>query len=290
MPGIDPAKGARDTGRTGRGIGEGPDPRDRGGGVGGTKKAGNATVADHMIATGRISVPSIGPKGVAQGNYNSQDDAYNDYAKAIGDYETRSWGGKLLDGILGGWLDQQAPISQNPRTFANGTYHTFSNPGSIIGGLAGGMVNPAVGLLTGQIGGRVYNAFGGKNLAHGGYSQPDTGVYSDPDGGWGAAASGDLGLGSQSGASSDNNDEYGNSWGYAGNGYDTKGGLLGLGAIRKPAFAGQGLLGLGTTSLAPAQSQLNQSNVPQRAQPQWNFGTKNIPGPSPYSIPRMQWS
>lgn len=182
----------RDKGTRGQRTSEGrTGPRDRssgGGGSGGTKKAGNATVADHMIATGKISVPSIGPGGMNQGNYPSQDDAYTDYARAIGDYATRGTLGKIADALFGGWYDQMEPISQNPRTFAGGVYHSASNPGSIAGALAGGAINPALGQITGPLGGWAYNQFGGKNVFHGGYNQPDTGVYSDPANGWGGGS------------------------------------------------------------------------------------------------------
>lgn len=260
----------RDKGTRGQRTSEGrTGPRDRssgGGGVGGTKKAGNATVADHMIATGQIDVPSIGPKGVAQGNYNSQDDAYNDYSKAIGDYETRSWGGKVLDGILGGWFDQQAPISQNPRTFANGTYHTFSNPGSILGGFAGSAVAPGLGLLTGPLSGAAYNLAGGKNIAHGGYSQPDTGVYDDPTGGWGAASSGGLLGGGGPSRQQDNR------------GSQNATGLLGVGNQQAPAAATP------LTAALPAQQQA--AAIKKRA---YDFGIGTVPGPSPYSFTTARW-
>lgn len=175
----------------------------RGGGAGGVtgggKKAGNATVADHMIATGGISVPSIGPKGVAQGNYPSQDDAYTDFSRSIGDYATRSIGGKIADYGLGPFYNQQEPISQNPRTFSGGTYHTSANPV----GMAGAIASLATGVpFGGAAGSLLGDALGIPHISYGGYDQPDTGAYSDPRGGWGAQAAG-SGAGASQGGNGD---------------------------------------------------------------------------------------
>lgn len=175
-----------------------------GGGIGGTKKAGNPTVADHLIATGGINVRSIGPNGMPKGNYPSQDDAYNDFARAIGDYATRGWVGRAFDWALGPLFNQQEPISQNPRTYADGTYHSSTNPAGAIASLAGmatGITAPVLPSLVGM----GYNALGGQDIFHGGYSQPDTGVYSDPSSGWsGTAQSGGWG-GSPSNQSNNGN-------------------------------------------------------------------------------------
>ena len=238
-----------------------------GGRGGGDKKAGNATVADHMIATGEISVPSIGPNGVAQGNYASQDDAYNDFSKAVGDYETRSTFGKIADFLGGSWFDQQAPISQNPRTFAKGTYHTSTNPAGVVAGIAGGMINPAFGQVTGPLGAMAYNAAGGLNISHGGYSQPDTGIYDDPSGGWGAAqtASGGGLMGGGPPSQHENR------------GYQGNNGLLGG---SNPAPATQGLL---------QEAAKTPQALQERAARQWGFGSQGIPGPSPYNFTTARW-
>ena len=145
-------------------------------GLGGTKKAGNATTADSMIATGQINVPSIGPNGMAQGNYNSQQDAYTDFGRAVGAYATRGLAGKIGDAIAGPFYDEQEPISQNPRTFASGTFHSSTNPlgaAAAIAGMATGI--PGLGTAGSIIG----DAVGIPHVSHGGYSQPDTGIYSD---------------------------------------------------------------------------------------------------------------
>lgn len=262
MPGKDPAKGARDTGRTGRGIGEGPADRDRQGGNRSTsgKKAGNATVADHMIATGQIDVPSIGPNGMAQGNYASQDDAYTDFGRAVGQYDTRGLLGKVADFFGGSWFDQQEPISQNPRTFAKGTYHTSTNP---IGALAGVATPYGLGAITAPIAGGIYNWAGGKNVFHGGYSQPDTGIYDDPSGGWGQASSGGL--------------------------FDGGGNPSNPQANR------------GRESLLPTQPGVSQpAPVSQAAQPDvqqsqerkrrmYALGMNGVPGPTPYNYQTAKW-
>ncbi len=96
--------------------------------VGGAKKAGNATVADHLVATGAISTPSIPSNGVARGNYPSQDDAYNDYSKAVGDWSTRNFGNRLADFLAGPLYDENEPMAGNPRSFAGGRFHSSSNP------------------------------------------------------------------------------------------------------------------------------------------------------------------
>ncbi len=235
-----------------------------GGSDGGTKKVGNATVADHMIATGGIDVPSIGSGGMAQGNYASQDDAYTDFASAIGEYDTRGLLGKVADFFGGSWFDQQEPISQNPRTFAQGTYHTSSNPGGIVAGLAGGMVNPAFGQFTGPVGAWGYNALGGKNIFHGGYDQPDTGKYSDPSGGWGQASSGGL-LGG-----GDPSDPQGNR--------GAGGGLL------QPTQPG-------VTPQAPVMpaAEHDAEKAKERQKRMYALNGVNIPGPTPYSFTGAKW-
>lgn len=269
MPGRDPAKGARDTGRSGRGMGKGPADRDRQGGSrarSGSKKVGNATVADHMIATGEIDVPSIGPKGMAKGNYASQDDAYNDFGKAVGEYDTRGLLGKVADFFGGSWFDQQEPISQNPRTFAQGAFHTSTNPVGAVAGLAGGMVNPALGKITGPLGAWGYNALGGKNIFHGGYSQPDTGVYSDPSGGWGQASLSGGGL--LSGNPSNPQPNRG-----------AQGGLL------------QPTAQPGVTPQAPilpaAQPAAQQAQ--ERKKRMFGMNSTSVPGPTPYSFVGAKW-
>lgn len=252
----------RDRGGPGGASKSGPD-KDRRGGGGGTKKAGNATVADHMIATGGIRTPSIGPNGVSKGNYNSQDDAYNDYARAVGDYATRGTFGKIADFLGGSWFDQQEPISQNPRTFARGTYHTSSNPGGIVGGLAGGMINPALGQLTGPLGGWGYNALGGKNIFHGGYGQPDTGIYSDPSGGYNQASGGGLLGGSSPSGQQDNR------------GADL--GLFSAGNLppTAPLVQPQAIPGVQQTDAIKKRG--------------YALGLTGVPGPTPYNYQTAKW-
>ena len=233
-------------------------------GFGGTKKAGNSTVADMMIAEGKIVAPSIGPNGMAQGNYPSKTDAYNDYASAVGDYATRGLLGKIADFVGGSWIDQQEPISQNPRTFAQGTYHTSTNPGGAISGLLGGMVNPAVGALAGKVGGWGYNALGGKNIFHGGYDQPDTGEYSDPSGGWGQASGGGL-FGGGGGPSSPQANR----------------GAEGLLTASQPGVSPQAPV---TPAAQPAVQQAQE-----RKKRMYALNGVNIPGPTPYSFTGAKW-
>jgi hypothetical protein len=140
-----------------------------GGGRTSPKAVGNATVADHAIATGRVSAPSIPSGGVARGNYNSQVDAYNDYSKAVGEFETRGLLGRALDFIGGPLYDQQEPMAGNPRSFAGGTFHSSTNPGGLLGSLAPyGMGN-----VFGPLASKAYTSLGLPQAWHGGYDQPD---------------------------------------------------------------------------------------------------------------------
>lgn len=141
-----------------------------GGNVGGTKKAGTAAVADHMIATGQISAPSIPGGGVAQGNYSSQDNAYNDYSGAVGDYATRNFGNRLADFLGGSFYNENEPMAGNPRSFSGGKFHSSSNPGGVLAGL----VAPyGSGLIAGPVGSAIYNKAGLPEVWHGGLDQPD---------------------------------------------------------------------------------------------------------------------
>lgn len=197
--------GSKKTGDQGQGTRD-KDGGNTGGGrsVGGSKstggkRIGSATVADHAIATGRIGAPSIPSGGVAKGNYPSQVDAYNDYSKAVGDYETRGFFGKALDFLGGSFYDQQEPMAGNPRSFAGGSYHSTSNPGGILGGLAG-MAVPGLGMLAGPALGSAYTAAGLPLAWHGGLEQPDLrggmfGNTSTPMGGTQAAANSAVGGG-----------------------------------------------------------------------------------------------
>lgn len=234
--------------------------------LGGTKKAGNSTVADMMIAEGKIVAPSIGPNGMAQGNYPSKIDAYNDYASAVGDYATRSWAGKIADFFGGSWYDQQSPISQNPRTFAQGTYHTSTNPA---GALIGAATPYGMGVVTGPIAANVYNGLGGKNIFHGGYSQPDTGAYSDPSGGWSSTAQ------SSGGATGGGQNSVG---------YD-KGGQGGAipGILNVPPQQAPSTL-LPNTQAQPGQQQANLFKKQNYA-----LGLNGVPGPSPYNYQTAWW-
>lgn len=137
-------------------------------------RAGNATVADHLIATGAIRAPSIPSSGVAQGNYSTQGDAYNDYSNAVGQYATRGLLGRIGSFLAGPFVDQKEPMAGNPRSFANGTYHTASNPGGIVAGMV-----PYGGTLLGRAASPLYDASGLPDIWHGGYSQPDvrTGIF-----------------------------------------------------------------------------------------------------------------
>jgi hypothetical protein len=170
---------SRDRGPSTGNRGGGSSSRTSGGGSGGGSQlpgskapplAGNATVADHMIATGQISAPSVPAGGVAQGNYPTQDDAYADYAKAVGDYATRTWANKLADFLGGSFYDENEPMAGNPRSFAGGRFHTSSNPA----GIAAGMVAPwGSGLVAGPVAAKIYGAAGLPDIWHGGYDQPD---------------------------------------------------------------------------------------------------------------------
>lgn len=165
--------GGRAAGDVGGRGGMGGQSGNRGGGdrSGGStaKRAGNATVADQMVATGRISAPSIPSGGVAKGNYNSQVDAYNDYAKAVGEYDTRGMFGRVMDFIGGPLFDQQEPMAGNPRSFAGGSFHSTTNPGGVLGALA----PYGVGNVLGPLASKAYAGLGLPQAWHGGYDQPD---------------------------------------------------------------------------------------------------------------------
>lgn len=240
---------AGDVGAKG-GLGGG---RQGGSGNGGGKRVGSATVADHAIATGRISAPSIPAGGVAKGNYNSQVDAYNDYAKAVGGYATRGFGQKALDFLGGSFYDIQEPMAGNPRSFADGSYHSTSNPGGILGGLAG-MLAPGLGSLVGPALGSVYTAAGLPEVWHGGLSQPDLrggmfGNTTSPMGGTQAAANSSVGGG----------------W-FGGGGFNPFGGG------KSPSSYGNG--GNSQYATRPVQNKPVTSSLPQTSS---SFGLPNTP-------------
>lgn len=149
--------------------------------VGGTKRAGNATVADHLIATGAISVPSIGPGGVKAPPGGTQDDAYNDYAKAVGQEGVKSLGARILDFFSPLGISNMPVDSQRPWTFDNGTYHPGWNPGSIVG-MAAGALLPGLGVPAGALAEKLYTGLGGHMVPLAGYNGAEAGTSptSDP--------------------------------------------------------------------------------------------------------------
>jgi hypothetical protein len=132
----------------------------------------SSAAADYAVATGRVSTPSIPAGGVAKGNYQSQVDAYNDYAKAVGKHATRGFFDKAMDFIGGGFYDPKEPMAGNPRSFAGGDFHSTTNPGSVVGGMLG-MFGGGIGSLLGKVAGPAYTASGLPEVWHGGYGQPD---------------------------------------------------------------------------------------------------------------------
>jgi hypothetical protein len=139
---------------------------------GGAFGAGSSTAADHRVAIGNVRAPSIPAGGVAQGNYPTQDDAYSDYAKAVGKHATRGFLDKAFDWLGGGFYDPKEPMAGNPRSFAGGDFHSTTNPGSALGGLIG-MFGGGVGSILGKVAGPAYTAAGLPEVWHGGYDQPD---------------------------------------------------------------------------------------------------------------------
>jgi hypothetical protein len=138
----------------------------------GPRGAGSSTAADHLVAIGRARTPSIPAGGVAKGNYQTQDDAYADYAKAVGKHATRGFFDKAMDFIGGGFYDPKEPMAGNPRSFAGGDFHSTTNPGSVVGGMLG-MFGGGIGSLLGKVAGPAYTASGLPEVWHGGYGQPD---------------------------------------------------------------------------------------------------------------------
>lgn len=257
-----------DQGVSGKGVRPDLDPtqrhfdKDGRRGVGGTKKAGNSVTADHLVATGQINTPSIGPNGVAQGNYPTQDDAYYDYSKAVGDYATRGIVGRAADIIAGPLYDQQEPMSQNPRTYAAGTYHDSMNPLGAAG-MAAGIATGIPGL--GIVGSYLGDAVGIPHVSYGGYGQPDTGVYSDTEWGFGGGFGGTPGAGNgdtrEPGGYNSNNDPT-NSSGMA-NGRDNGGDEMGVGEASRARSVAAGKSGdaPGTDILYGSDSDAEYSNI-----------------------------
>src|SRR4051812_21793605 len=79
--------------------------------TGGTKEGGDAAVADHMIATGHSSAPSLPGGGAAKGTFNTRDDPYQNFSTAVGDYATRGILGRVADFIAGPLYDQNEPMA-----------------------------------------------------------------------------------------------------------------------------------------------------------------------------------
>jgi hypothetical protein len=138
----------------------------------GPRGAGSSTAADHLVAIGKARTPSIPAGGVARGNYATQDDAYSDYAKAVGKHATRGFFDKVADFLGGGFYDPKEPMAGNPRSFAGGDFHSTTNPGSVLGGLLGMGAGPG-GMLLGKVMGPAYSGLGLPEVWHGGYTQPD---------------------------------------------------------------------------------------------------------------------
>jgi hypothetical protein len=145
--------------------------RDHSARSGGGKASGmSAAAADHLVAMGKIKTPSIPSGGVAQGNYKTQDDAYTDYSKAVGDWGTRNFGNRLADFLGGAFYDENEPMAGNPRSFAGGKFHSSSNPG----GIAAGLLSPyGSGLISGPLASNLYQNAGLPSVWHGGLTQPD---------------------------------------------------------------------------------------------------------------------
>jgi hypothetical protein len=161
----------------------------------GPRGAGSSTAADHLVAIGKARAPSIPAGGVARGNYATQDDAYTDYAKAVGKHATRGFFDKVADFLGGGFYDPKEPMAGNPRSFAGGDFHSTTNPGSVLGGVAG-MFGGPFGSLLGKLAGPAYTASGLPEVWHGGYGQPDlrNGVFGNTTNPMGATMA-DIGSG-----------------------------------------------------------------------------------------------
>jgi hypothetical protein len=161
----------------------------------GPRGAGSSTAADHLVAIGKARTPSIPAGGVAQGNYPTQDAAYSDYSKAVGQHATRGWMDKLADALAGGFYDPKEPMAGNPRSFADGDFHSTTNPGSVMGALLGVGAGP-IGSLVGKIAGPAYTKAGLPEVWHGGYDQPDMrgGIFGNTDNPMGASMA-DIGGG-----------------------------------------------------------------------------------------------
>lgn len=259
----------------------------------GAKASGMSTAAaDHLVATGKIRTPSIPAGGVAPGNYATQDEAYNDFAKAVGSYATRGFIDRALDFLGGGFYDAQEPMAGNPRSFAGGDYHTSSNPGSILGGFAG-MLAPGSGTLVGPALGGAYTALGLPDIWHGGYSQPDyrsglLGNSSQPMGGSfadiGGTSTGPLGSLFGGGHTYASGSNPASSGGWAGTSRPLTGGGTGNGY--SPFQSTQR-----TTPRAPAPT---MSSIPQQAPQPQNLWARPWPGQdggySPFGQQQNKWS
>jgi hypothetical protein len=280
----DQGQGSRDKG----GGQTGGDKGQKGSGFGGAKFGGpkgkasgmSTAAADHLVGMGRISTPSIPAGGVARGNYSTQDDAYNDFAKAVGKYGTRGFFDKALDFLGGGFYDPQEPMAGNPRSYAGGDFHSTSNPGSIVGGMLGMAAGP-FGTLLGKAFGPAYTAAGLPEVWHGGLDQPDmrNGVFGNTDNPMGGSMA-DIGGGHTyaSGSTPGGPSGYGGQFAGGGTG---NAGQMGLpsGPMSQPQPRAPQAPAAGPTGIAAAG--------PMQMPGQW----LGVPGPSQYGLmtPGYQW-
>jgi hypothetical protein len=250
----------------------------------GPRGAGSSTAADHLVAIGRARTPSIPAGGVAKGNYQTQDDAYADYAKAVGKHATRGFFDKALDWGLGGFYDPKEPMAGNPRSFAGGDFHSTTNPGSVVGGMLG-MFGGGIGSLLGKVAGPAYTASGLPEVWHGGYGQPDLrgGVFGNTTNPMGGTMA-DIGGGHTYASGSTPGTPGGNGGQFAGGGTGNAGqqfasNVPGVQAPRPVQAAGvQQPVGM-----SPFTMQGGQMNVPGPSQ----YGV-NLPSYGYFGSPGMQ--
>lgn len=176
MPGRDPAKGARDTGRTDRGMRD-SQTRDR-------DRTGLRGAGALSSKTGRFENRA----DVTAGHYRGDSKARGttdletalSLASANNAYNNRSLGWKVADAVLGPFLDVKKPTLGQPQSYSGGTFHTATNPGGVLGSAAS--VLSGVPML-GFLGSSAYTAAHLPEVYHGG-----TGPQYADGNNWGGAS------------------------------------------------------------------------------------------------------
>lgn len=90
------------------------------------------------------------------------------FSKAVDRYNNRSGMWDVLDWIGGPFIDVNKPQTNVPQSYRNSDWHTSTNPGGVLGSLAGGAALPGLGMFTGWLGSKAWNSAGLPQMWHGG--------------------------------------------------------------------------------------------------------------------------